>query len=175
MLVTLAIASLVIPAVLYTNFYLISSTKRGSNLNVAAAEARHIRQYLVKKINSSGKNIRISDDGNMIKLELYDETSMEWNDAVLAFNEDRKIIVYYTLDDTGNPIDTTTVARSIYRTNKRAPIFSPVGNRGVVRCSLYTGKQAPDNRTKTAGYFVHPGIFINLRTAPKNLGKNNEL
>lgn len=177
-LVALSISCLLIPGVLYTNFYLLSSTTNGANLNEAAAQARHFQQFFVQKINASGKNIRISDDGNIVVIELYDELSGQWDDGILAFNEDQHTIAYYTLDDHGDPEDVTTVANFVHRTETNKPVFSPVGSHGIVRCNLYVGRREPENREKTAGYFIFPGVFIDLQAAARNtgsIGASNEV
>lgn len=171
-LVTMGLASMLIPAVILISSHLTGHAQKGVNFNQAAAQARQFQQFFIRTINSSGKNIRFADDGNTVLFEVYDETAEQWQDASLTYSEKDKTVLYFAPGTDEDFADPVIVADFVHKYNK--PVFAASGSQGAVRCTLFSGKQPPGQQTKIAGHYVHPGVFISLSAIPMNKGTYNE-
>lgn len=127
------------------------------------SEVRILQQHFIHKVNASGRNIRILDDGDKVLLELYNESNREWVDGALCYLPESTQLVYYP----PGAISPTSLADHVYR-NGRRPVFS--AEDGGVRCDLFIGKTPPDEE-KEAVRFVTPGVFVDLIATPRNSGR----
>ena len=162
-MVTLALFSIFVPAILMMQSTITRLSQSGVNRNLAMSEARFLQQHFIRKINASSRNIRIQDDGDKVLLEMYSESSGSWEDGALCYLPERTQIVYFPPGATTSD----SIANHVHRNGTR-PVFS--AEKDGVRCDLFIGKTPPEKK-KVARWFVTPGVFVDLIATPRNAGK----
>ena len=166
LMVTVALFAIFVPAVLSMQSMIARLSWSGVNRNVAMMDVRSLQLNFIRKINASGRNIRIRDGGNKVVLELYNESEGKWGDGALYYLPDSKRMVY---------ISPETVTPRIIADNVHPrggnPIFSLED--GEVKCDLFIGKNPPEV-VADPSRFVTPGIFVNIVAAPRNTGEQRK-
>lgn len=166
-MVSIGVFSLLLPGIIMAILSLGAKAKEGVNRNIATTDARYLQQFFVKTINASNRDICTAANGNSVTIHLYNKSTKAWEEAALCFLEESSSLVYIPPTADGVEADTVEIAAPVHKCGTN-DVFSPEG--AGVRCKLYAGKFSPENPRKTGGYFITPGVFIDLFATPRNTG-----
>ncbi len=166
-LMSMAVFSILVPAILMTTFQLSSAATQGTKHASALSEARHVQQFFMQRVNAS-RDCYILDSGNKLILSQFNDSNGSWEPAAMVYSESDHSLLYYP------SISNTTfsvLSDNAYRNNHRS-IFSAHGSGADI--DLYFGATAPMEGEKIKGSYKTTGTFVVLTAMPRNSGRIHE-
>jgi len=152
-MVSLAIAMVLVPGILMTNLFLNKSMMCGFNKNINISKVRLFDEFFDQQISLTQKSkLAILDTENTLKFTHYDKDNTNWVDASFMYNPTTKKMSYTCGGKTKIWLEHARVENTL-------GAFTL--SNGVAQCHLTIGKMQPD-------YFTNLTVNLMTSATPRN-------